>query len=397
MTDPQAELYRVACGMQSVFNLTLRHLATGTKFEHRLEAPSCLVGSEPRCHWRLPSSFASQKEFFFQVVAGRIFCLDLGDSEDESQRIKRRQVGSSGLELHGFELHAYEERGLHTEVERTLDHSFADGSKSPSQVGEFELAMRNEGRRGVVVPIDKVITMLGRSPRCKVRFNTYSASRFHAACIATPDGVWIVDLKSRTGTFINEIPVRLHRMQVGDRLRIGPSRFEFRHSRGESHSDSHVSHQAFPVDRIEPRVADRSLAVVDDGNSSADGEVLSLVTSLAGALSRVQTERGVMDSQSIVRSLNDLLRMQSLQLEELRRLNSMVLSGEISPKALLGQSEPPRTGVPLRPTSSPIKPSGTLAGHGPEPDVHEWFQQENDETVESRSVAGLLKRLLGSG
>jgi pSer/pThr/pTyr-binding forkhead associated (FHA) protein len=387
------EIYRTACDMQRSFNLTLRHLASGAKFDYRMETPTIVVGSDPRCDFRLPEAITSPKELLIQAVFGRLFCVALGDSEDEAKRIKRRALGTSGLELNGFEIRAFEQHGDDAEVERSMN--VASAAVDPTlPKGKYEFAMRNESRPGVVIPLDHPIIVIGRNPRCSVCFNSWSASRFHAAFISTPSGVWIVDLYSRTGTFIKEIPVKLKRLELGDRLRIGPSRFEFR-----------LVQKPMQVGRIEPPHAPSSVQVVstktlddsiiEDPEPSGDNEALALVSSLAHALSRNNgVESSMVDSRSIVRALNDMIRMQSLQLDEIRRLNAYLSANNIAPQALLELGERFGDGR-KKPESSPIKPSGKLTGAPPGMDVHEWFQEENSESTDARSISGILKRILG--
>jgi pSer/pThr/pTyr-binding forkhead associated (FHA) protein len=387
--DGSEDLYRIACGMQRNYSLTLRHIATGEKFEHRMATPTVIVGSDRRCAFRLPAAIASSKELLVQVVGGRLFSLALGDSDDEGKRVKRCALSSSGMEINGFEIRAFEEQGSNAEVERTVDLTGADADETLLK-GRYELAQRNEGRQAFVVPLDRPVIVMGRSPRCRVCFNTWSASRFHAACITTMSGVWVVDLLSRTGTFVKEIPVRIQQLKPGNRLRIGPSRFEFRLAKGwpsEPLEEAPAPAQIVPA-------STRGVQVYESDERDSD-ERLSLVNSIAAALSRNSTQQSsLVDDRSVVRALNEMLKMQSLQLGEIRRLNDYLTSHKVSPQALLELGRR-RGDDTARPPADLIKPSGTLAGDGPEPDVHEWFQEENSETAEERSVAGLLRRILG--
>jgi len=369
--------------MEGCFNVVLRHVSSGAKFEHRMETPTLLAGADPRCGFLLPPEAASAKELLIQVLYGRVFCLGLGDPKDETRRIKGRPLGSSVVEVNGFEVQAFEERGANTEVERSLD--FGDERKiGDPRIGQFELAMRNEGRRQVVVPLGRAVTIMGRSPRCRVNFNFWSASAFHAACVASSDGVWVVDLKSRTGTFVNEIPVRVYRLKIKDRLRIGPARFEFRA----------VSASAPVEEQQSPCVEMLAPTVTHTTPPAAEEEVFAVVSTLANALARNPGSNAEqLDAREIAQTLTDMLRVQSLQLEEMRRLTAYLATHKTLPAGLLTGGEPDST---LR-SSAPslIRPTGSLTGLGAEPDVHEWFQQENDE-AESRSVARLVRKIFGS-
>ncbi len=68
---------------------------------------------------------------------------------------------------------------------------------------------------------------LGRSQENTVRFSDLSVSRRHAALIADPLGeIWLTDLGSTNGTYLNDGRVASHvphRLQDGDRVRLGSS------------------------------------------------------------------------------------------------------------------------------------------------------------------------------
>jgi hypothetical protein len=76
--------------------------------------------------------------------------------------------------------------------------------------------------RGRIVELIGEVT-LGRSPSCGASFERDSfASSFHARIFSRDGQLWVEDLGSTNGTFVNEervgAPARLRR---GDRLRVG--------------------------------------------------------------------------------------------------------------------------------------------------------------------------------
>lgn len=69
----------------------------------------------------------------------------------------------------------------------------------------------------------------GRQADCDVQLTEGHASRRHARLLVQPDGVWLEDLGSANGTYING--ARLSgkaRLNAGDRLRFDVEEFEFR-------------------------------------------------------------------------------------------------------------------------------------------------------------------------
>ncbi len=63
---------------------------------------------------------------------------------------------------------------------------------------------------------------LGRSPTCDLTLGSAQASRHHAVVRHDAEGVWLVDLGSTNGTFVNgERQSGPCRLAAGDRIRIG--------------------------------------------------------------------------------------------------------------------------------------------------------------------------------
>jgi len=63
--------------------------------------------------------------------------------------------------------------------------------------------------------------IIGRDFTAGLPIHDIRASRHHARLERRPDGFWIVDLQSHNGTTVNGAPVHEHRLQPGDRVRVG--------------------------------------------------------------------------------------------------------------------------------------------------------------------------------
>lgn len=62
---------------------------------------------------------------------------------------------------------------------------------------------------------------LGRGYDCEIQLEDDAASRRHAAIHQDDSGYLLVDLNSTNGTFVNNYPIKQHRLLAGDRIRIG--------------------------------------------------------------------------------------------------------------------------------------------------------------------------------
>jgi len=77
------------------------------------------------------------------------------------------------------------------------------------------------------VPLGTV-TLVGRSADCQLRIASAEVSRRHCQLLLRPDGVYLEDLGSANGTFLDGVRVPQHLptyAHPGARLEIGPARF----------------------------------------------------------------------------------------------------------------------------------------------------------------------------
>src|SRR5262245_13903295 len=69
--------------------------------------------------------------------------------------------------------------------------------------------------------------LIGRSPECQICLKDFGISRQHAKLVADPNGVRIVDLKSKNGTQVNGVPVVEAPLKDGDRILLGKFQLVF--------------------------------------------------------------------------------------------------------------------------------------------------------------------------
>lgn len=78
---------------------------------------------------------------------------------------------------------------------------------------------KNQGQRLVLPP--KEVTV-GRDPDCQIRLNSSLVSRRHCSLKGSTDGIWVKDLASQNGTYVNDVPISEPTLlQAGDLLRVG--------------------------------------------------------------------------------------------------------------------------------------------------------------------------------
>src|SRR5205807_9633471 len=69
--------------------------------------------------------------------------------------------------------------------------------------------------------VDPELTLIGRSADCAVRVKGEGISRKHARVVADGDELFLEDLGSTNGTFVNGARVARHPLADGDKIQMG--------------------------------------------------------------------------------------------------------------------------------------------------------------------------------
>lgn len=80
---------------------------------------------------------------------------------------------------------------------------------------------------GCLYEIQATPLLIGRDEDCDICLPDQAVSRRHARIQPAVDGIYVVDLGSRNGSFVNEVGVDKHRLQDGDYLRVGGTILRF--------------------------------------------------------------------------------------------------------------------------------------------------------------------------
>ncbi len=68
---------------------------------------------------------------------------------------------------------------------------------------------------------------IGRAEDCSVRLEDETTSRHHTRIELSPQGYWVVDLRSTNGTYVNNAPATRHLLQNGDQVHVGNYIFRY--------------------------------------------------------------------------------------------------------------------------------------------------------------------------
>jgi pSer/pThr/pTyr-binding forkhead associated (FHA) protein len=77
------------------------------------------------------------------------------------------------------------------------------------------------GRSGEAFPVGGERMTIGRSPEAEVFLDDVTVSRNHALLVRRRDGLYVDDLGSLNGTYVNRRRIESHKLQDGDELQVG--------------------------------------------------------------------------------------------------------------------------------------------------------------------------------
>jgi pSer/pThr/pTyr-binding forkhead associated (FHA) protein len=224
------ELFLEACGLSGPLQL---HLGDRGGVESRtFEQPFVVVGRSPGADLVLDHAVVSRKHAFLQVIAGRVFCVDM---RSRAGVVWERGPGRSGwvdgqrgVRIGPFRIRAGGDAGpvnLVDPLQRgvRIAAGSPEDSPLPTVTLEFPQELEQPPWR-----VSRMLTLVGRAPECPLRLEDRGVSKFHCSLLRMPAGVWLVDLLGRDGIDVNGQPVRWARLEHGDRVRVGPYLFRIR-------------------------------------------------------------------------------------------------------------------------------------------------------------------------
>jgi pSer/pThr/pTyr-binding forkhead associated (FHA) protein len=91
-----------------------------------------------------------------------------------------------------------------------------------SFVRVFARIIDSSGKKRVF-PVKETDTIIGRSKKAHIVLKDDICSGLHAKIFIDGDGVYVEDLKSKNGLFLNEIKVLKQRIYIGDEVKLGNS------------------------------------------------------------------------------------------------------------------------------------------------------------------------------
>jgi pSer/pThr/pTyr-binding forkhead associated (FHA) protein len=188
----------------------------------RLHRPWAVIGRVPKAHISIDHEAISQRHAYLQMIQGRLFVVELetrhrltieGTSSRWGWVAPGQRIYTGPFQI---ELLNPPPPSTRWSVSDPLEDRF---DEAPFPLVTFDIS---DGKKLIARWIlNRMMTIVGRSARCRLCLPDGSVSRTHCSLVATPRGIWVVDLMSREGTRVNGEPIELALLRHGDRLDIG--------------------------------------------------------------------------------------------------------------------------------------------------------------------------------
>ncbi len=212
MNDPLIAKFAEACGAANPLNLRVG-LADGSVLaEGSVQQPFTLIGRDEACDVTLNDPEVNPRHAWFQVVAGRVYALDLGSRAGLVWPDRAKRAGwldvDAPVSVGPFKIQ------LRAPVSRTVGEPGPDPLGADPNLNRtrpiVQLDFRNGKRAKDRWTVNRAVTLVGRSEGCKLQLQADDISSYHCGLVHTPIGLWVVDLSGR-GVVVN-----------GERMRVAP-------------------------------------------------------------------------------------------------------------------------------------------------------------------------------
>lgn len=378
MIDQDQGSFLEACGSSGKLILGVEKLGRSSLSWHAFDRPFVVVGRDRRADLCLDDASVSRRHAYFQIIAGRLFCMDLqsrtGTLWGDRLDCRGWVHPESGVTIGPFRLGRPEPNlaPLSSEPERGLPAAIPM-SRSFHQPDLPEATLEMLGSRlGSSWTVDRSLVLIGTASSCKVRLQGGGVSRHHASLLRTPGGLFVVDLLSREGLIHNGQRVRYARIGDEDELILGRYRLQVRcpKSRGRlgvcsASMPRDSASQAFPQSLSTPG----SAIVVKNHDDAerifplAEQDPMSLFRSLLDEFAQGQSRSADRLHEALLATMRSFLTIHGEQMDLIRTELDFIKQLNLEQQTLRAQVS--IRDVPASPT--PIL--RLVAGEGVSPDL----------------------------
>jgi hypothetical protein len=150
-----------------------------------------------------------------------VHCPECGFINREGANFCQKCGAHLGDEAHG------DQTTITYKVDETGELKPVDIDEVVAAEGAALVIRHGGGRSGESFPLEGERIAIGRSPDANVFLDDVTVSRNHALIVRRRDGLYIDDLGSLNGTYVNRRRIESQRLTNGDELQIGKYKLSY--------------------------------------------------------------------------------------------------------------------------------------------------------------------------
>jgi pSer/pThr/pTyr-binding forkhead associated (FHA) protein len=228
--------FREACGAKFPLELGVETAGSSSPDARLFDQPFLVVGRDSGADLTLRHPEVGRRHAYFQVVAGRLFCVDLLSRTGTYWNEVRDILGWVDS-AHGVRIGPYRVRG-DVGADMSLQKESGDDplptSRSFAQETLVDATLDYVDPRtneSINWKVSRALVLIGSSIACKIRLTKPGVASIHGSLVQTPTGLWVVDVLGLGGIVVNGRQLRCGRLVDGDELQVGPHRIRVRFGR----------------------------------------------------------------------------------------------------------------------------------------------------------------------
>jgi pSer/pThr/pTyr-binding forkhead associated (FHA) protein len=223
VSDPLIARFADACGATGPLNLRVDLASGGVLAEGSVAQPFTLIGRDDACDVTLSDPEVNMRHAWLQVLGGRVFAVDLGSHSGLVWPGGTRGPGwldvGTPVRIGPFHLSLRESPTDRPSSYPPGYNPLAADSAAKTR-SAVALEFRNGRRAKDRWPVNRLLTLIGRAPDCKIHLNAEDISPYHCGIVSTRAGLWVVDLSGR-GVVVNGERMRVAPLPQGAELWVG--------------------------------------------------------------------------------------------------------------------------------------------------------------------------------
>jgi FHA domain len=217
--------FATSCGAFAPLEIAVEYLDGQLAATGLLTQPFALIGSDSSCDICLSIEDIDPFAVFLQSIGGQVFVGDLGTRSGIHWPYGRHVYGwmnpDEPIRIGAFQLRLQSPLSPHPAPFGPAFHPLVAGPDVPTGLPPVEIEFRTGMSDRSRWSVNRVLTLIGSNPDCKIHLNAADVAPRHCYLVHTHDGLWVVNLALDNTIYVNGDSVRFARLGEDDELTVG--------------------------------------------------------------------------------------------------------------------------------------------------------------------------------